>query len=468
MTLDAVARWAALQDLESIPAAVTRQAKRCIIDTIACGIAGSRMEITRRTHDFASANFQSGAARLLSGGAPLAAPAAALVNAIACHALDFDDTCYDGIVHASAVVLPAALAACAMANRSGADALLAYCVGCQVEVALGRLLTDALYDRGWFNTALLGTLGAAAAASKALRLQPREFRHALALAAVEASGIRAVLGSETKPYFAGRAAEAGVRCALLARAGVTAPARVLEGPNGFISTHLGAQIGSEVDGSIERWAFVDPGFALKLYPACSAVQAAAEALHLLCREMTLEARDIRTITVAGTHLVVRSLRFAAPRTFQEAQFSMPFALACILKFGTLGPEQLHTVTSVDPALRELMSRITLVEDPTLEGRIENGAPCPEPAYLKVELVSGSIIEQTRLAASGMPQRAFTDAQLIAKLETCLRFAGRPAHAAGVIFDRWQTIERAHSVDALLVAHEMERPASAMTHAIEGI
>jgi 2-methylcitrate dehydratase PrpD len=446
--LDSLARWAAAQRLADVPAAAREAARRCIADTVAVGHAGARLEVTARVHEWARSHCRVGRAHLFTGGEMLSAPGAALVNATACHALDFDDTCYDGIVHASAVVLPAALAACESVHGDGRLLVLAYCVGCQVEIELGRLLTNRLYDRGWFNTAVLGAVGAAAAAAKALDLEPGAFRDALALAFTEAAGIRAVLGSEAKPYLAGRAAEAGVRAALMARDGLGAPARVLGGPNGFIGTHLGSQEPVSSTDGFGRWGLIDPGFALKLYPVCSAAQAAAEELQALRRERALTATLVRRIGVAGSNLVVRSLRHPMPTTLQEAQFSMPFALACILRWGELCPAQLDSAVLADPVQRELMARITLVEDPALEGRREGGAECPEPARLRVELASGEVIERTRLASSGMPHRPFSGAQARSKFEGCMRHAGVPAACADALFDGLAGLDRLSSLEPL--------------------
>jgi 2-methylcitrate dehydratase PrpD len=446
--LDSLARWAASQRLPDVPTAALEAARRCIEDTVAVGHAGARLEVATRVRDWARANCRAGRAHLLTGEGMLSAPGAALVNATACHALDFDDTCYDGIVHASAVVLPAALAACESVQGDGPLLLLAYCVGCQVEIELGRLLTNRLYDRGWFNTAVLGAAGAAAATSKALDLGPAAYRDALALALTEAAGIRAVLGSEAKPYLAGRAAEAGVRAALMARDGLGAPARVLGGPDGFIGTHLGSpEPVSRVDG-FGRWALVDPGFALKLYPVCSAAQAAAEELQALRSERALAATDVRRIDVAGSRLVVRSLRHPMPSTFQEAQFSMPFALACMLRWGELGPAQLDAAVLADPVQRELMTRITLLEEPALEDGREGEADCPEPARLRVELASGEVFERTRLASSGMPHRPFSGAQARSKFEGCMRHAGVPAACADALFDGLAGLDRLSSLEPL--------------------
>ena len=84
------------------------------------------------------------------------------------------------------------------------------------------LCTTGHYRKGWWSTGTCGAFGAAAAAAKALGLSAAETTSALALAGAQAGGMRVVLGTDAKPYLAGRAAAIGVESALLAGRGLTA------------------------------------------------------------------------------------------------------------------------------------------------------------------------------------------------------------------------------------------------------
>lgn len=446
--LDEFAAWSVRQELADIPAEVLVSAKQSLIDAIGVGIAGTRLPVSTRTFEWALSQYREGVAGILGRSDRLAPSAAAFANAVACHALDFDDTCYEGIVHASSVVLPAALAGCQVAGGGGTDLLLAYCVGCQVEVEIGRALTNDLYDRGWFNTALLGAFGAAAAAAKGLGLTAKQTRAALALAAMEARGIRAVLGTEAKPYLAGSAAETGVRCALLVRLGLTAPASVFDAAEGFSATHLGRRPKGGRLSVPFRWCFVDPGFALKLYPVCSAAQAAVEELLSIQQELRIASESIVRVHAAGTGLVARSLRHERPSTWQEAQFSMQFALASILRFGRLTPRELTNDALQDPRLVEFMSRISLSMDPLLDSRSDRDRQCPEGVRLSVETHSGERVTRVRLAASGMPQRPFSTFQLWEKFEHCCTCADLSAQASRQLFELLQVLEELRHLESI--------------------
>src|SRR5207247_6744103 len=146
---------------------------------------------------------------------------AALANGTAGHSNDFDVTNFALMGHPSVPLRAVALAAGEAETADGRAVALAYIVGFEVSATLGVALNPEHYTRGWHATSTLGTLGCAAAAARLLRLDVSQTRHALAIAATHASGLKENFGSMTKPYHAGHAARSGIRSAQLAREGLT-------------------------------------------------------------------------------------------------------------------------------------------------------------------------------------------------------------------------------------------------------
>jgi 2-methylcitrate dehydratase PrpD len=109
----------------SVPAAVRRAATRCILDVVGVALAGSQTELAGRVRDHAGRTHGAGPCRVLGSAATASALGAALANGAAAHVLDYDDTCYAGIVHGSAAVFPAVLAAGETAGIGGAELLAA-------------------------------------------------------------------------------------------------------------------------------------------------------------------------------------------------------------------------------------------------------------------------------------------------------------------------------------------------------
>src|SRR5207249_1325531 len=196
---------------------------------------------------------------------------AALANGTAAHALDYDDMCFVSLAHPSAPLVTSAWAAAEIAHASGRALLDAYVVGFEIEGRLGRAMNPRHYRRGWHCTSTLGTIGSAAACARLFGLDRARIAHALAIAASSASGLKENFGTMVKPLHAGLSARSAVLAAELARAGMTASAAAIDGPQGFLhafdseSPSLDAVIGDLGT----RWEILDTGITVKLYPSCA-------------------------------------------------------------------------------------------------------------------------------------------------------------------------------------------------------
>jgi 2-methylcitrate dehydratase PrpD len=91
---------------------------------------------------------------------------AALVNGIASHAFDFDDTHLKTIIHPASPVASAALALGEHLGMSGRQLVDALVFGADVACRIGNMIYPDHYDRGWHITGTTGMLGAAAACAR--------------------------------------------------------------------------------------------------------------------------------------------------------------------------------------------------------------------------------------------------------------------------------------------------------------
>lgn len=407
--------WAASFEPGQAPADVVREAKRCLMDSLGVALAGSRTPIARLVRQLEFEGNGKGPATVIGDGEGRPPSAAAFANGVAAHVLDFDDTCYDGIVHASAVVWPAAAAACEAVEASGERFLAAFIAGAEAEYALGRALTDHTYWKGWWCTGLLGTIGAAVAAARAMDLTAREATHAIQIAACQTTGPRVLLGSMVKPYGAGRAAQAGLQAALFARAGMTGPDLAFEHERGFMQLYNdGIFHGTELERLGRRYGLLTPGVAVKLFPVCSAAQAAVEATMMIIEEEHVPAERVRQVRCEVPPLVAMSLIYDRPETVTQAQFSMPFAIGCILAYGKLAVENLTDANLWDPRLRSFMARVEMIG---LESMAER-PDAPEGADVTVITDDGSSFRRIIGASTGMPTRPFSDGRLEDKFRSC--------------------------------------------------
>ena len=72
--------------------------------------------------------------------------------------------------HPSVAVLPAALAVAEDIGASGKSLIEAYAVGVEVAAKIGRFANPGLYVHGWHATCAIGSLGAASAVARLLKL----------------------------------------------------------------------------------------------------------------------------------------------------------------------------------------------------------------------------------------------------------------------------------------------------------
>lgn len=429
--LGTIASWSAGLRYADIPAPVRESALRCIIDTMAVGIAGATRPLSRAVQRMVGQEVASGPATVF-GTTEFKQPAgAALANAVAAHVLDFDDTCYDGIVHASCVILPAALACAEESDLPGEDFVAAFVAGSEVTYLLGRALTE-IFWKGWWTTSLLGSIGATAAACRALRLDAGQTAHALAIAATFTFGLRSGLGTDAKPVGAGLAAEAAVRAALLARNGADGPLDALESSRGVAAIFNGGELDRERLRELgSYYALTQSGVSFKQFPACSGTQAATQAVQELMHNHSLAAGDIVSVTCRVTPLVATNLTYPNARTLTEAQFSLPFAVGCMLRFGKFGVAELSYQTLEDSSLRGEMSKVEMIRD-------ENLVPAkdlerfPEAAEVSLHTRDGKVLKKFIAAAKGMPVDPLSDNMLARKFADCVEHADANTDAGALL------------------------------------
>ena len=157
--VETMARWTASLRFEDIPSAVAAVARTCLIDTLGVALGGARTPAVNRARKFALETFAIGSSTVLGTATLLNPSGAAFVNGTAAHALDFDDNCYAGFVHGSAVLAPAALASGEEKDVTGSILLTAFIAGAEIEYALGDALTASLYEKGWWSTGCSARLG---------------------------------------------------------------------------------------------------------------------------------------------------------------------------------------------------------------------------------------------------------------------------------------------------------------------
>ena len=363
-------------ELEDVPEDARTVASQCVLDWYACALAGSReplSEILRA--EFADS---SGPCQIVGTELSCSAPAAALLNGAAGHALDFDDahTMMGG--HPTVPVFPAALAQAQEMATSGERLLEAFLVGVEVEARIGALVGPVPYTKGWHSTSTIGIYGAAAAACRLLGADHEQFAHALGMAGSQASGLKANFGTMTKPFHAGHAAERGLLAARLAMRGFTSNPEVIEGKQGYADA---AATGRDelrwqaLEAEGDRYMILDTLF--KYHAACYLTHAAIESVgalrpELAAKGMASEEIEKATVTVHPGLLDVCGIE--RPTTGLEAKFSLTATTSLAL----LGVDTSNIATFVDdtlddPQVKRMIERVEVKTDRDLrhtQSRVE--------------------------------------------------------------------------------------------------
>lgn len=312
----------------------------------------------------------------------LPAPSAALVNGTLAHAMDFDDSHARAVLHPSASVIPAALAAAETSGASGPSFLDATVVGTEVCIRLGlagydeRRMTSIFFERGQHATSICGALGAAVAAAMLYGADRDTIAAAIAGAASMGSGILEAnrVGGSVKRIHCGWAAHSGVAAADLAVAGITGPPTVLDGRFGFFRAWCDdqANLSAVTDGLGSTWE--SNAVIAKPYPCNHFTHPGIDAA-LRLRDRGLVADEIESAELGVPAAVLRTIGEpadvkAAPPTGYAAAFSGPYTIAAALVGGGglgLWLDDFTDEAASDPVRLVLAGKVRCVPSPWAQG-----------------------------------------------------------------------------------------------------
>ncbi len=385
------------------------QAKQAVIDITAVSLGGYAL-LGDKLVSLVGRNGGHPTATVLGTGLKTSAPLAAFANGALAHALDYDDLNESMGGHPTAPVWPAALAVGEMMHASGRDVLLAYLLGVEIETKLGSTLIGKLYDSGWHPTAVLGTLGAAAAAGKLLHLDQFQLQMALGIAASFACGLKQNCGTTTKPLHIGQAAQNGVTAAVLASDGWESASDSLEGDAGFCNLFCGrdAYDLSQLHQSLGNpWEFDYPGIKQKKFPCCGSIHSSLEALLGLIKDNPLKPEEILEITCAVNPRKKHILLHPRPKTGIEAKFSLEYCIAAAVLNQSVTLDLFSDEMVRQPGVSKLLPRIL----------VETSGQLPEwAARIQIKTYAGDVL--TRVC-EGFPSIS-SKADLLSKFKDCAK------------------------------------------------
>jgi 2-methylcitrate dehydratase PrpD len=413
--------------------------KRLLLDYLGVAIAGSQTDSGRIAREFAGLQGGAAEATLIGGQGRAPMTAASFANAISSHSIELDDIDVLALFHFSPPVFSAALAVAEAVRASGRELITALAAGCEVMERTSMASNNDLRNRAFHTTPTCGVFGATVAAGKLMGLSPEKLTSALGLAGAQASGLMEMYGpSMQKRFNPGPAARNGVTAALMAKLGFTGAETIFEGERGFLYAFAGGRKGSEL---VERlWKPYELRVEFKPYSCARPIHNAIDCALEIRRKHAPRIEAIKAIVVRRHPDWSEYHRNARPRTYHEAQVSLPYSVAVAFVEGIALLGQYTDRKLKNPVVRRLMD-LTRIET---DGSLPRGVSC----HMTVGLTSGEAHVAQVDHPKGSIENPMSDDELKIKFDSLAVPVVGAARAAGIV-GRVMNIERCRDAGELM-------------------
>lgn len=446
-----LASFAANLQAGDIPSDVMSRAEDLLVDWFGSAIAGKNARPVEIITQFAQnmggfSGTHSGPSEVLVSRKTSSPFLAAMANAAASHVAEQDDVHNGSVFHPATVVFPPALACAQAIGASGEDLLVASVAGYEVGIRVGEFLGRSHY-KVFHTTGTAGTLAAAAAVGRLLKLNPEQMLNAFGSAGTQSAGLWEFLrdAADSKQLHTAHAASTGLMSAYIAQAGFTGAQHILEGKQG-----LAAGMSSDSDASKlvdrlgTRWALAETSF--KYYASCRHTHPAADALLQVMLANKLAPSDIakvETLVHQGAIDVLGPV--TDPATVHQSKFSMGTVLALVAyyKFAGLQEFDQHFHDDEICAFRE---RVSMTLDPEVDGAY----PQRWIGKVKVHLNNGQILDGRVDEPKGDPGNTLSRAEITDKAMRLAAFShGASPEEMSKAIDLLWNIRKQDKIGALL-------------------
>ncbi len=402
-----LANWISSLKYHDIPETVREHARRFILDNFGCQVAGATLPWSQAYYDVIRKTRSGRHSTVAYFGDKLAPDDAAFVNSTFNHANETDDTHLKSPTHPGGIAVPAALAMAEYARADGEKLLVAVVAAYEIQIRISWACSPFLIYRGHHPPVGVGPFGAAAASAVLLGFDAEQTLNALGIAGSHSAGLieYTKTGGSVKRIHSAIPAQAGVRAALFAQAGITGPHSILEGEKGFCKVFAGEyDLARLTDGLGSQYHLLDN--ALKPYSCCHLIHAAFDALDSARDREPLELENIKSIKVYTNSEPILSHigSILEPTDILGAQFSLPFSIAMRLHNGGRGVNggngfwDYPKVNLQDPQLLATTRKVTCVVAANNEWeKVDKGAG------IEIETMDGRVIREIVPFSKGLPE-----------------------------------------------------------------
>ena len=421
---------------------VVHQVERTLVDTIGCGLGaldGEPAVVARRA---ASRVRGTPAARILGTADTTSPDLAAFAGTALVRYLDCNDTyAARGTGHPSDMI-PGVLAVADARRASGRDAIAAIAVAYEVFCRMA----DEVPLQGW-DQGMFAAVGAACGAGKILGLGREAMGHAISIAITSGVPLGVTRIGELsmwKGCATAQAVRTGVFAAELAADGMTGPGHPFEGRDGLWQ-HLGIAPPTWSGLGTAPLRITQTSF--KAYPSVIHTQGPIGLVLELRRQVAVE--HVESVRVETYGEAVRRTATEAekwdPQTRETADHSIPYLVAAAFQDGDVTPATFEPRRIQDPALRPVIKKLTVVEEPEFTRRY----PAESRTRVQVTTPDGRTMIAETAYPKGHRGNPLTDADLEAKFRGLT--AGLPRDRADRLLAEIWRLDGAATLDGLLDA-----------------
>ncbi len=375
---------------ENIPDAVVQRAKELMLDSLGTAIAASKEEcVLNAFKAFENLSTEKNTPVWVNDK-KLDPIYAAMLNGIASHALDFDDTHTEAILHASAILTPLCLSYGFHISKDAKKIIKAFIVGWEVAARVGIASKGTFHKRGFHTTAIAGIFGSVSASAVLLDLNKQQIINALGLAGSFASGINEFLsnGSNSKVLHIANAIKNGILVVNFAKNNMSGPLSIFEGRDNIFKCFGIEQEcdKTELDKGLgEIWQSMQ--VSIKPYPSCHFAHGLIDCAIALKND-GLKADEIKSIRCFVDEVPISFIcdpleAKYTPNSAYEAKFSMPFLMALGFFDGKI------TLKSYQDLKRKEV--LEFAQKITYEKRKSQGFPKYFPGHMEAILQDGKVI-----------------------------------------------------------------------------
>lgn len=442
-----LATFAATLRFDDIPAPVIRRAEDLFLDWFGSALAGKGARAVEIIEKFAQQmGPATGPSEVLISRRQTTPLFAAMVNAAASHFAEQDDVHNGSVFHPAAVVFPPVLAVAQALGSSGREFLTAATVGYEVGIRIGEFLGRSHY-KIFHTTGTAGTVAAAAAVGRLLKLTPEQMLDAFGSAGTQAAGLWEFLrdAADSKQLHTAKAAADGLMSAWLAQDGFTGARQILEGAQGMAAgMSKDADPAKLTDRLGERWALAETSF--KFHASCRHTHPAADALLQVVSQHNLAPEQIARVTAHVHQGAIDVLGpVVNPQTVHQAKFSMGTVLGLAAQFRTAGMKEFQDYFN-DSRIAAFRGKVHM----ELDREVDQAYPARWIGKVTVKTIDGQTLHGRVDEPKGDPGNTLTRAELEAKALRLVEFSGAATSAEmRPLFERIWSLADAQKIAKML-------------------